>query len=163
MMKTRTQRRRDDFRHLKRKAKPAAKKKPAPKPKGKATGTAAIPVPEFAMIPTPRPPFVPRPFYFCGGGIVKRLIVPAGWQLADAGRPGPEYCLAAVRSLRTAPEGEHVKLHRYELKQSVRAELEARALQLKQECELDDLQAHNRKISRTDRFLLLRKQSRERR
>jgi hypothetical protein len=168
MIKTRKQRRRDDFRHLKRKVvKPAPKRKPAPKPKRKARSTAAVPRPasappagahpEFANIER-RPAFIPRPFYWTGGAILKRLRVPAGWQLADAGRPSPEYRLVSVRSIRTAPEGETVKLHRYALKESVREDLAAKALRLKQECELDDLRAHNASVSRTDRFLLLRRQ-----
>jgi len=173
MMTKRQARRAADFPGKKRKVKPATKKRkvvtrpaggkpkkaisPSRQEKTPAPSPPAGERPEFA-ISEHRPAFVPRPYYFTGGGIARRLRIPEGFVLASDPHPGPEYRLACVRSIRTAPEGETIKLHRYALKESVREDLAAKALRLKQECELDDLQSHNARVSRADRFLLLIKQ-----
>ncbi len=107
----------------------------ARKSKVPATGTPAVPVnhpsgtavvahPEFAIADRHRP-FVPHAHYhyFCGGGIVKRLVIPAGWQLPSP-HPGPEYRIAALRSVPT-PDGP-VQLAKFVIRDEVRQRMAAR-------------------------------------
>jgi hypothetical protein len=149
-----------------RKTKPAVRRA---KPKSKkasasaggahsASGTAAVLRPSAAVAAGARP-FVPHANYWCGGAVLKRFThAPIGWQLSTEPRPSSEYRLAGIRVFRCAPEQERITLHRYVLRKEVLEQMRARAQRLQQEAELDDRQAHNSRVMRTDRYLLMRKQ-----
>jgi hypothetical protein len=99
--------------------------------------TAAVTHPEYAIADRRRP-FVAHPhyYYFCGGGIVlKRLVIPVGWQLASP-HPGPEYRIAALRSVPT-PDGP-VRIAKFVVRDEVRERMAARcAAQIAEEREHD--------------------------
>jgi hypothetical protein len=98
-------------------------------------GTAAVAHPEYAIADRQRP-FVPHAHYhyFCGGGIVlKRLVIPSGWQLASP-HPGPEYRMAALRSVPT-PDGP-VRIAKFVVRDEVRQRMAERcAAQIAEEQE----------------------------
>jgi hypothetical protein len=134
--------------------KPQPKKKPAHapgararKPKAFATRPAlskspAMPVPEFAVIER-RPTFVPQRHYWTGGTVVPRishLKVPPGFVLSSDPSPGPDFRIAHMKVLRTAPDGLTVKLVRWVMREDAQAELSRRAAAVLAEIREDERQ-----------------------
>lgn len=144
----RTKKRLVDNSDAKRLPKPA-KKKPKAFAGRPATGKSpAHSFAEFAVIER-RPSFVPHAHYWCGGGIVQRLVIPAGWQLASP-HPGPEYRIAALRSVPT-PDGP-VRLAQFLIRDEVRERMAARcAATIAEEQEFESAQQRNRQA--TERIL----------
>jgi hypothetical protein len=92
-------------------------------------GTAAVSHPEFAVIER-RPTFVPSRHYWTGGTVVPRIThlkIPPGFVLSTDLSPGPDFRIAHMKVLRTAPEGETVKLVRWVMRGDAQAELARRA------------------------------------
>jgi hypothetical protein len=141
-------------------AKPVKRKQPSHAPgardrksKVPATVTAAVTVnhppapaagarPEYAIADR-QTPFVAHAHYFCGGGIVlKRLVIPSGWQLAVP-HPGPEFRMAAFRSVPT-PDGP-VRIAKFVVRDEVRQRMAAQcAAQIAEEQEHEVQQERHR-------------------
>ena len=152
-------------------AKPVATKKKVVsttgrlKSKSPASGTAAVPhllpqrehirTPEFAVI-VRRPTFVPQRNYWTGGTVVPRIThlkVPPGFVLSTDPSPGPDFRIAHMKVLRTAPDGLTVKLVRWVMREDVQAELSRRAAAVLAEIGEDERRDERNKLAVQRLFL----------
>jgi hypothetical protein len=112
-----------------------------------ATGSSSLP--EFAVIER-RPTFVPQRHYWTGGTVVPRIThlkIPPGFVLSSDPSPGPDFRVAHVKVLRTAPEGETVKLVRWVCRANVQAELARRAAAVLAEIREDERRDEANKLA----------------
>ena len=101
-------------------------------------------VPELEAIPT-QPLFAAPKDFFTGGGLAMPAnYLPEGFVLARDPRPADHH-VAEFRGFRTAPDGEHVKCVRYELKPEIVDAIRKHAEQVRKEIALDDGKAATRR------------------
>jgi hypothetical protein len=141
--------------HINTKPQPK-KKKPSPAPgatdrKSKvpaarrpALAQPAQPLPEFAAIER-RPYLAPRRNYFLGGGTVSSLRIPEGFVLASDPHPGPDWRVSHLKVFRTEPEGQTVRMVKYQLKECIVVQIRAHAQRIRKEIAMDDGNARARK------------------
>jgi hypothetical protein len=130
---------------------PAGSKSPAPVTAGvtRPSAPAGGAHPEFAVIER-RPTFVPQRNYWTGGTVVPRIThlkVPPGFVLSSDPSPGPDFRIAHVKVLRTAPEGETVKLVRWVMRGDAQAELARRAAAVLAEIREDERRDERNKLA----------------
>jgi hypothetical protein len=144
-----------------RRVKPKASPAPGARlTKAPATGTAAVSVnhpcgtaagahPEFAVADRQRP-FIPHRHYWTGGTVLPRIThlkIPSGFVLSTDPAPGPDFRIAHVKVLRTAPEGETVKLVRWVMRDAAHAELARRAAAVLAEIREDERRDERNKLA----------------